>query len=804
LSRKHQRAAAKPSPFARAVERHQAGDLAQAQSLYRKALDANPADASSHYNLGLIAFHARRLDEAADRFARAAAIRPDYAEAHANLGAAYRELGRLDDAVASLDAALTLRPADPLARATLGLVLSAKGQLDAAMRQFSLVLDHDPGSVQARFHLAGLLSDSGAHAAAIEHLTVLVNQEPNLPEAWFCLAMASDGLGRIDDAIAHYWRALQLDPTHIAGLYNLAGVLQRIGRFAEAVDFYQRALDLRPNLIPARLNLGLTLLRLGRMTEAIDTYASVMTYEPEHPDALLGLGEAYQRLGRQEAAIEAYRRGLAARPESPATLIALGALLQVSDRLDEAIGCFSEAVRQAPDMMNAWASLVSAKKYASDWANLAVCEQTVLAGVRADRGGSNPFLVLTLESTPADQLAAARHWTAANFGSCTPLPARAPHGRGRIRVGYVSADFRRHATAYLATGIFEHHHRERFEIVGYSINAAEESDERRRLERAFDRFVDINPMSHDAAARLIHADEIDILIDLKGYTGQARTEIFAHRPAPIQVNYLGYPGTMGAAFMDYILVDPFIVPDAAAPDFSEKLVQLPVSYQPNMRRPIAETAGTRKDHGLPDGAFVFCSFNQAYKITPQVFDIWMRLLANVPGSVLWLLDCSRFSTANLRREAAARGIDPARLVFAPVMNSPEHLARHRHADLFLDTLPVCAHTTASDALWAGLPLVSCIGQTFITRVSGSLLTAVGLPELLTQDLEAYEALALHLARNPGALAGIRARLMQLRMTSPLFDPVQATHHIEIALQEMWRRHRAGEAPAGFSITANPS
>jgi protein O-GlcNAc transferase len=784
MTRKPQRPAAKPSPFARAVELHQAGDLVQAETHYRRALTANPNDASSHYNLGLIAFHTRRMDEAAERFARAVAIRPDYAEAHSNFGAACRELGRLDEAVVSLEAALALRPDDPLARTTLGLVLRAQGQLNAAMVQFAAALEQDPTSAPARYNLAGMLSDQGAHAAALEHLTVLLNQNPNLPDAWFGLAMASDGLGRIDDAIAQYGRALQLNPNHIAGLYNLAGVFQRIGRFSEAVDYYRRALTLRPNLTPANLNLGLTLLRLGRLGEGIDCYNAVMAYEPESPDALLGLGEAYQRLGKHEAAIEAYTRGIQARPDSPSTMIALGTLLQMHERLDEAIGYFSQAVRLAPQMMNGWSALTAAKKYACDWAELDVCERMVLDGVRAGRGGSNPFSVLTLDSTPADQLAVAQHWTAANFGSCTPLPPRAPHDRDKIRIGYVSADFRKHATAYLATGVFENHDRSRFEIIAYSINPAEDSDERRRLEAAFDRFVDINLLSHDQAAALIHRDEIDILIDLKGYTGEARSEIFAHRPAPIQVNYLGYPGTMGAPF------------------FTEKLVQLPVSYQPNMRRPISQETGTRADHGLPDGAFVFCSFNQAYKITPAVFGIWMRILGATPDSVLWLLDSNRFSNANLRREAAARGVDPARLVFAPVMNSPDHLARHRHADLFLDTLPVCAHTTASDALWAGLPLVSCAGETFITRVSGSLLSAMGLADLLTSTLEDYEALVLRLANHPDELAAVKARLADARLTAPLFDTALATRNIEMAFQEMWRRHRAGEAPAGFSVDVN--
>ena len=750
-------------------------------------------------NLGLIAFGARRLDEAARLFSQAAALRPDYADAHFNLGGAYRDLGRIDEAATSLRRALVLRPADALARTTLGLVLRTQGLLDDARTHLSAALEIDPQSLQARYHLAAILAEQGDSAAAIGNLTELLRQRPNLPEAWFDLGMVYDRMGHLKEAIAAYGGVLGERPDDVAALYNMAGAFQRQGRFTEAAELYRRTLGVRPNLHPASLNLGLTLLRLGRLDEAIETYAEVMRQSPEQPDALLGLGEAYQRLGRHEEAIAFYKRSIAARPESPNTLIALGALMQIHERLDEAIGCFSEAVRLAPNILSSWSSLTTAKKYAADWSDLELCERTVLNGIDVGLTGANPFSVLILASTPQQQFAVAERWAQTNFGAAAALPARPPHSRDRIRIGYVSADFRRHATAYLATGLFEQHDRARFETIAYSINPDEDSEERRRLEGAFDRFVDINGLSHDQAAALIHADEVDILVDLKGYTGSARTEIFAHRPAPIQVNYLGYPGTMAASFIDYVLVDPFLAPPSATNAFSEAIVRLPVSYQPNMRRPIAEDAGTRADHGLPDEAFVFCSFNQAYKITPQVFDIWMRILSQVPGSVLWLLASNPFAVANLKREAQARGVDPARLVFAPVADSAHHLARHRHADLFLDTLPVCAHTTGSDALWAGLPLVSCVGDTFISRVSGSLLTAIGLPELITETLDDYEALVLRLARDPAELRAIRERLWDLRLTSGLFDTPLATRNIETAFTEMWRRYCEGEGPGAFSV-----
>src|SRR5258706_706586 len=347
--------------------------------------------------------------------------------------------------------------------------------------------------------------------------------------------------------------------------------------------------------------------------------------------------------------------------------------------------------------------------------------------------------------------------------------------------------------------LFERHNRDRFEVVAYSYGPDENSPMRGRFTAGSVVFVDFRPLSPREPARRIHGDMIDILVDLKGYTYRPRPAISAHRPARVQVSYLGYPATMGADFIDYIIVDPFVVPASQQPFFSERLVHLPCSYQVNDRRREIAGTRTRKDWGLPTEGLVLCSFNNSYKISPAYFDIWMRLLRSVPGSVLWLLETNALVKGNLRSEAEKRGVDSRRLVFAPVVASAEHLGRHRHADLFLDTLPCNAHTTASDALWAGLPVLTCSGGTFAGRVAGSLLTAIGLPELITESLEEYEQTALTLARDPQRLIALRQKLEIHRDASALFDLPKLTGNLETAYARMWQTWLSGQTPAAFSI-----
>jgi predicted O-linked N-acetylglucosamine transferase (SPINDLY family) len=417
------------------------------------------------------------------------------------------------------------------------------------------------------------------------------------------------------------------------------------------------------------------------------------------------------------------------------------------------------------------------------------------------------FFALPTITTAEQQLRCARQWVDRSLQAISG-PARclarnrASGPKPKTTLGYLSADFHSHATAYLIAELFEKHDRQRFQVFGYSCGADDGSPMRRRLIKAFDRFSDLKDASFVESAQRIAADGVDILVDLKGYTQNARTQILALRPAPVQVNYLGYPGTMGAPFMDYILVDDFVVPGDQQPFFTEKLVHLPGCYQVNdSQREISAHAPSRAECGLPEKGFVFCSFNNSYKITPDVFDVWMGLLKAVSGSVFWLFEGNRFAPANLRREAEARGVAAQRLVFAPRKPPPEHLARHRVADLFLDTFPVNAHTTASDALWAGCPVLTMAGETFVSRVAGSLLRTIGLSELVTTSLDDYQAMALRLARDAESLAGLRARLEASRRNSPLFDAGQFARNLEKAYIIMWEIYACGQQPHAFTVSA---
>lgn len=440
------------------------------------------------------------------------------------------------------------------------------------------------------------------------------------------------------------------------------------------------------------------------------------------------------------------------------------------------------------------------KMLVCDWQGYGEALKNLRQSAHAGQPVSKPFSFLTFPTGAAEQLQVTQDYASRVF------PPRPPAWRGqvyhhdKIRVAYLSADYHEHATSYLTAGLFERHDRSAFEIYGISYGRPDDSPVRKRLVNAFESFIDVSVMSDDQVAGFLTDKQIDIAVDLKGYTQGARPGIFAHRFAPIQVNYLGYPGTMGAPFIDYIIADAVVIPPEHQSFYSEKVAWLPFSYQVNDRaRMIAEHIPSRVECGLPDDAFVFCCFNNPYKITPDMFDIWMRLLRDVPGSVLWLYERNPESSHNLRREAAARNVSPDRLVFARKMPLADHLARHKNADLFLDTLPYNAHTTASDALWAGLPLLTCQGGTFAGRVAASLLAAAGLPEMITTSLDEYETRAQELARDQNKLMEMEEKLQSNLLTCPLFDTALSVSHIEAAYKTMWRRYQDGLPPASFNV-----
>ena len=612
---------------------------------------------------------------------------------------------------------------------------------------------------------------------------------------------AHKAAGQRELAIESYRRALALQLDYAPALYNLGLALRESGRFDEAQTCFRRVVALDPGDADASHHLADLLARRLQLDEAEQVLRRALELAPQNAVLWLQLGDiGIARFSdvSLKLAEECFRRTAELAPELADAHHGLGLVHGLEDRHDEALRCHLEALRRLPGCATYAACALNEMQQLCDWSRFdELCAQ-VLRGFSADpERPVHPFLLVSLPSSPEEQLACARAYAgsiAPAAADAAPAPKRQPAPAGaRRRLGYLSSDFHSHATAYLAAELFELHDRSRFEVFAYSYGPEERSPMRERLKRAFDRFVDLRALPDSAAARAIAGDGIDILVELKGYTLRARPGIAALRPAPVQASYLGYPGTMGAEFIDYLVGDRFVTPASDAPRYSEKLVLLPHSYQVNDRRRAIGPTPSRAELGLPEQGFAFCCFNQVYKILPSVFSAWMRMLDAVPGSFLWLLESNRWAPQNLRREAAARGIDPQRLLFSPPAPLESHLARMRAADLFLDTFPCNAHTTASDALWAGLPLLTCAGDTFASRVAGSLLRAVGMDELVTRSLEEYETLGIRLARDRGALSKLRARLAERRDVAPLFDTPRFVRDLEKAYEEMWRIHASGAA-----------
>jgi predicted O-linked N-acetylglucosamine transferase (SPINDLY family) len=518
--------------------------------------------------------------------------------------------------------------------------------------------------------------------------------------------------------------------------------------------------------------------------------------KPDYAEAYINRGNALKDLKRLDEALASYDKAIALKPDYAEAYINRGSALKDLKRLDEASAAYDKALALKPDLVGTEGARLYTKMHLCDWINFDTECAHLTSSVKSKKANTAPFAFLGISSSADDQLQCAKLWVAEKCPPSQKSIWQGEHYRhDRIRLAYVSADFRQHPMSYLMAGMFECHDKSRFDVTAISFGPDDNSEMRQRLKTSFERFIDVKTFSDDQIANLVRSSEVDILVDLMGFTADSRTDIFARRAAPIQVNYLGYPGTMGAEYIDYIIADQTVIPDECRKSYSEKIAVLPNTYQASDRkRVISDKSFNRSDVGLPSQGFVFCCFNNKYKITPRVFDCWVRILKQVEGSVLWLLEDNASAANNLKKEAVTRGVSSERLVFAKRMPPPEHLARHKLADLFLDTLPYNAHTTASDALWAGLPVLTCLGATFAGRVAASLLNAIHLPELITTTLETYEQMAIDLATHPEIFAAIKRKLADNRLTTPLFDTKLFTKHIEAAYTAMYERHQAGLAP----------
>jgi protein O-GlcNAc transferase len=643
-----------------------------------------------------------------------------------------------------------------------GIALHQQGRLVEAERIYREVLRQQPIHFGALHHLGVIALDTRRTEQGADLIRKAIGLNANVAFAHSNLGKALLDLKRPEEALASCDKAIALAPDFAMAHNNRGKALLDLRRLQDALASFDQAIALKPNFATAYANRGAALSELKRSAEALTNYDKAIVLEPDYPEAYYNRGTALVNLKRYE----------------------------------EAFSAFEKAYAIQPHLTGAEGDRLHAKMWGCDWSNFDSECAHLISSVRNGNANTAPFVFLTIPSSSAEQLQCAKLWIAREYPpSKKPIWQGERYDHNRIRVAYLSPDFHEHATSFLMAGMFECHDKSKFEITAISWGPNDNSEIRRRLQGPCDRFIEARPSSDDQIVGLIKSLEIDLLVDLKGFTQHSRTSIFARRSAPVQINYLGYPGTMGAQYIDYIVADRIVIPEDQREFYTEKIAYLPNSYQVNdAKRSIAEKAFTRTELGLPLMGFVFCCFNNNYKITPGVFDCWMRILKQVDGSVLWLLKDNAKVANNLKKEAAARGVNVDRLILATRMPLPDHLARHGLADLFLDTLPCNAHTTASDTLWAGLPVLTCLGETFAGRVAASLLSAISLPELIATTLEAYEQTAIDLAMYPGQLASIKRKLAENRLTTPLFDTKLFTKHIEAAYTAMHERHQAGLPP----------
>lgn len=804
------------------------GQLAEAAECYRRAVSISPDYAEGHLNLGFVLNAQERHDEAEPYLERAIALDPGLADAHYLLGTIVRARGNLDKAIAYFNRALELKPDfemvyrdlslclfqvghDEAARQAIekaisyypdsvdfhylrGKALVSAGKPDEAIAAYRKVLRSWPGNAEVHFLLGNIFQKRGDWNEAMVHYREALALQPDYVEACNNLGTVLQELGNLEEAMACYRKVLMFQPSYAQALNNLGAAWQKLGNLEEAMACYRKALALTPASAEVNSNLAIVLHGMGRLDEAVVCYRKTLALKPDFAEAYNDLANVLREQGHWEEAIACYRKALTLAPNLAQAHNNLGLMFNEQHRLDEALASYRRALQCSPHFHRAQINLLHILQYRCEWESLAVGAEEVRRAVRegppTEENKIPPFSFLALPgTTPAEQKICAIKWVQSEYAA--QCSRRMEMGfvfrrkaRPRLRIGYLSTDFRNHPVAHLMAEVFELHDRARFEITAYSYGPDDGSAVRKRLETGFDHFVDVRNLSDQDAATRIYRDGIDILVDLTGHTHGTRSGMLALRPAPIQVSYIGYLGTMGADFIDYIIADPFLIPPEDQQHYTEKVAYLP-SYQANDRQcAIAETP-SRMACGLPDQGFVFCCFNQSYKILPEVFDVWMRLLTAVPGSVLWLYAPEQEAERNLRREAAARSVAPERLIFAETLPLEQHLARLKCADLFLDTLPYNAGTTASNALWAGLPVVTCAGKTFSSRMAGSLLTALGVPELITYNLTDYYMLALALASDRSRCEAIRAKIGASRDSAPLFDSSLFTRNLEAAYWKMW-------------------
>jgi len=777
------------------------------------------------------------LSEAKIALVDAIAIEPNNFDALLNLALTYAHSGLLQDAKQLFLKASLVNPQNPEPQYNLGIIYSLEKNSLAAVEAYKNAIHINSTHIEAYTNLSELLIQLERNEEALEAANQAAQLSSSYAETWINQGKALANLKRNEEALGAFKKALELKPTHAEGMLLLAETLDELGQEQESLNQYDRLINQFPQHCGALSNKGIIYHRLKRYEEALEIYAQALRVEPNNAAILTNQGATLNELKRYKEALDAHERSIGINPLIPVSWLNLGVVLQNLKRFDKALAADEQALKILPNyaeaLINKGSVLTELKRYEEalntfthllkitpnekgilaqimhlkmrlcEWSNYEEYYLNLLEACTKGEDTCQPFISFSLFEESALQKSLAEAWSRKNTSSDSTLPKFSGGKRtGRIRIGYYSPDFKNHPVSYLIAELIELHDRNRFEVIGFSFGSDDLNLMQDRLRNSFDQFIDVKNRSDIEIASLSREMGIDIAIDLCGHTHESRSGIFSHRAAPIQLSYLGHPGTMGSRYIDYIIADPILIPTSNAAHYTEKLIHLPHSFQINDRkRAIATHKLSKKDFGLPESGTVYCCFNNNFKITPNVFRSWMKILAAVDNSVLWLLKDTPAVVENLSKECVKVGVDPARIIFAERIPAELYLARYRLADLFLDTCPFNGGATASDALWAGLPIITKLGDAYAGRMASSLLQAIGLPELVTSTEKEYIELAQALGRDPSRLASIKAKLAHNKLSAPLFNTPLNVKYIETAFEKTMERYLNNQIPDHITITA---
>ena len=692
------------------------------------------------------------------------------------------QANKLDSAKSRLKEVLSVEERHPEALRILGVIAALQQEWAEALRSIDLVLEIDPENAIAYSNRGNILNALKRHDEALGCYEKAIRYQPNYAESYSNQGNVLQTLGRYKDAIASYGKATELEPAYSEAFSNMGNALQALGRYDDALASYEKAIKIEVNSAQAFYGAASIFNFRKQFDYALGCCNQVLKINPQAISAELLKGQIFFQVKDYENAIASYDAALLIDPHSADAWISKGNVFLELKQFDQSKIAFNKVLELAPNSDFINGLVFQGALQMCDWQNQAETLTSLVEKVKLHQKATIPYNLISLLDDKILIKRSIEIYAEAVRGGILRVSQGIISPKKRIRLGYFSADFHNHPTAHLIAQLFECHDKNQFELIAFVFGRNVPDEMRERLQKAFDQFIDVNDKTDEEIAQLSRDMEVDIAIDLKGFTQEGRPRIFMYGAAPIQIGYLGFPGTMGLSCFDYIVADHTLIPDAAQDGMAEKIIYMPNSYQVNDRhRAIATVKMSREELGLPPKGFIFCCFNNNYKITPAVFDGWVRILKAVEGSVLWLYADNPFAVENLKKEAQSRGLDIDRLIFAGRMNSADHLARYQFADLFLDTTPCNAHTTASDALWVGLPVLTLLGESFGARVAASLLNAVGLPELVADTQEEYGAIAIKLAKNPDQLNTLKMRLKENLLNAPLFDTPLFTKHLELSL-----------------------